>query len=49
MTEDPKSRSIYGIGISAKSQQMEAARAFVQFLKSPEALSGLRRNGLSAP
>lgn len=49
MTEDPKSRSIYGIGISAKSQQMETARAFVAFLKSPESVAALRRNGLSAP
>ncbi len=49
MTDDPKSRSVYGIGISAKSQQSEAARAFVQFLKSPESVDALKRNGLSAP
>jgi molybdate transport system substrate-binding protein len=48
MTDDPKSRSVYGIGVSAKSEQVEAARLLVQFLKSPEALAAMKRNGLNA-
>lgn len=47
MPDDPKSRSVYGVGVSAKAGDLPAARAFVAFLKSPDGVAAMRRNGLS--
>ena len=47
MPDDPKSRSVYGVGVSMKSSNLAAARDFVAFLKSPEGIAAMRRNGLS--
>jgi molybdate transport system substrate-binding protein len=47
MPDDPKSRSIYGVGASSKSGNLAAAREFVAFLKSPEGTAAMRKNGLS--
>jgi molybdate transport system substrate-binding protein len=47
MPDDPKSRSIYGVSASVKSGNLAAARVFVAFLKSPEGIAAMRRNGLS--
>ncbi|MDB5641558.1 MAG: transporter substrate-binding protein [Hyphomicrobiales bacterium] len=47
MPDDARSRSVYGVGVSAKANSLAAARDFVAFLKSPEGIAGMRRNGLS--
>jgi molybdate transport system substrate-binding protein len=45
---DPKSKSSYAAGISSKSTQADAARAFVRFLLSPEATAIRKAKGLAA-
>jgi molybdate transport system substrate-binding protein len=44
---DPKSNSSYAAGISSRSQQGDAARAFIAFIVSPEGLAIRRATGLA--
>jgi molybdate transport system substrate-binding protein len=45
---DPKSKSIYAAGVSSKSTQPDAARAFLRFLLSPEGAAIRKAKGLGA-
>lgn len=44
---DPKSKSRYAAGVSSKSMEAEAARAFIRFMLSPEASAIRRAKGLA--
>ena len=47
--EDPRSRSVYAIGVSASAAHPAGAQAFVAFLKSPEAVALMKSKGLQPP